>query len=521
MHLRTRKGAAVLLTRPRGSSGGGVGDEGRTRFELFVVERSPQLAFFGGWLAAPGGTLDGGDGDPVDDEPGSRVGLDAAHARCAARELFEESGVLIGALPSCFSGDAARSLRLGLLAGDSAAAQEWRERTAPVPVEELGLRPVVRLTTPPFMPLVHETLFFHAELPVGAEPEIIPGELTGGWFVTPEDLTEEWTRGEVLVVPPVLRMLVQARGRDLEEWLAALRSQQAALEFGTLPEIQSSPGIRIAPLRTPTLPPATSTNTLLVGEELLFVHDPATYDQDQRELLYGCVERQTRRGAEVAGVLVSHHHKDHVGSVWETARRYDVPVLGHPRTLERLPPCEGARPSTRPVLDGDRIELGRAPDGSEGWHLRALHTPGHDQGHLVFLESRYGALLAADLFSTISTIVIDPPEGHLATYLASLTRVRAEPACMGYPAHGPVAREAHAVIDRFLRHRAGREARIMRALAGGAPHSEETLLEQVYDDVAREVLPLAAGSLAAGLEKLSEEGRVERTGRSWRLVDPA
>ena len=35
-----------------------------------------------------------------------------------------------------------------------------------------------------------------------------------------------------------------------------------------------------------------------------------------------------------------------------------------------------------------------------------------------------GAVIAGDLVSTVSTIVIDPPEGNMADYLASLARVR-------------------------------------------------------------------------------------------------
>ena len=57
---------------------------------------------------------------------------------------------------------------------------------------------------------------------------------------------------------------------------------------------------------------------------------------------------------------------------------------------------------------GDRIKLGTAPDGSEDWYLEATFTPGHDRGHLVFQESRYGALIAGDMISTIATIMIWP-----------------------------------------------------------------------------------------------------------------
>ena len=88
-----------------------------------------------------------------------------------------------------------------------------------------------------------------------------------------------------------------------------------------------------------------------------------------------------------------------------------------------------------------------------------MHTPGHDRGHLVFLESRYGALIAGDLASTVSTILIEPPEGHLSTYLATLTRMAEVDFGHLYPAHGPAARDGRGLLRRYLRHRAMRRTR--------------------------------------------------------------
>ena len=68
--------------------------------------------------------------------------------------------------------------------------------------------------------------------------------------------------------------------------------------------------------------------------------------------------------------------------------------------------------------DGDRLELGTAPDGSRDWHLKVVHTPGHAVDHLCFIDSRYHAAIVGDMLSTVSTIIIDPPEGHMGTYPA-------------------------------------------------------------------------------------------------------
>lgn len=168
------------------------------------------------------------------------------------------------------------------------------------------------------------------------------------------------------------------------------------------------------------------------------------------------------------------------------------------------------------IEDGDTIPLGQAPDGSDGWELEAIFTPGHDRGHLCFSENRYQALVAGDMISTVSSIIIDPPEGHLATYMKSLALLQGREIGTLYPAHGPAVPGGKTVIKHYQRHRAQREAWLLEAL-GEEPTQPTELLPLVYRDVAAELYPMAARSLLAGLIKLSEEGRAEQTPQGWRL----
>ena len=80
--MSKRDAAALLLTRGEGAA-----------VEVFLVERSPELRFFGGYLALPGGTLAPVDGDAAADEA-------VAMQRCGLRELFEETGLLRHTLPA-------------------------------------------------------------------------------------------------------------------------------------------------------------------------------------------------------------------------------------------------------------------------------------------------------------------------------------------------------------------------------------------------------------------------------------
>jgi glyoxylase-like metal-dependent hydrolase (beta-lactamase superfamily II) len=252
---------------------------------------------------------------------------------------------------------------------------------------------------------------------------------------------------------------------------------------------------------------------VLVGEERVYVVDPATYEAEERERLFDAIERWCKEGRSFDGVLVTHHHRDHVGSVVETARRFGLPVLAHRETLSRLD-LDGAE--VRELRDGDALELGRAPDGRPGWRLCALHTPGHAPGHLAFVEDRYRSAIAGDLVSTLSTIVIDPEDGHLATYLASLRKlVDFGIACL-HPAHGPAVLDGPGLLRRYLEHRAEREAALVAALEHGLD-TVEALVPRVYSDTPEAMHALAARSLLSGLLKLEEDGRARRSGERWRV----
>ena len=492
-----RKSCAILLTRGE-----------REKLELYVVRRSPKLEFFGGYWALPGGVVDGED-RLEDDWSEERL-----HQSCGLRELFEETGVLPRGLAERIEPGARAALRAGLLERQDARA--WHELLRGFPAALDELHPLGSLTTPAFAKRRYRTHFQQLSLPAGESPSISPGELTDGIFLSPAALLERWRAGEWLVVPPLLAFLDSYRADvGLGPWREALRERTRRSEAGSIHRIRHVPGIEVLPLRTPTLPPATTTNTYVVGGERLYVVDPATPHEDERARLFDFLDERQADGCRLAGILVTHHHHDHVASVAPLAERYELEVLATRETLERLP---SAPRRSRELVDGDRIELGDAPDGRPGWFLEALHTPGHDRGHLVFLDSRYNSLIAGDLVSTVSTILIDPPEGHLATYLASLRRVLERAPAVIHPAHGMATSRGVELLRRYLAHRSMREAALVRALRSGTSELGELVALVYQEELPSEMRAVAQRSLLAGLEKLAEEGRaLERDGR-WHCV---
>jgi glyoxylase-like metal-dependent hydrolase (beta-lactamase superfamily II)/8-oxo-dGTP pyrophosphatase MutT (NUDIX family) len=478
-----RVASAVILWRE--------GPRGR---EIFWVKRGGALRFAGGFQAFPGGRLDEADAHvPVAGFSGEEAALRA----CAAREIFEETGVLLatGPRPPKPELDAARRALLA----DAADFGDVLARHG-LALDGARLIEAGRWITPPQFPLRYDAHVFVAATPEGEAAEVWPGELTDGEWIVAADAEERWASGEVLLHPPNL-WGVQCLARAAPPaCLDALRAPPATEAFVTR-RVEFQRGLFLAALRTPTLPPATHTNAWIpeLPGRALAVVDPGSPWPEEQAALDRVLADLAEEGLHLREVWLTHHHADHVGGVAALRARHEgLVVRTHRETAARLP--AGAGPVAA-VADGDLLH-GR-------W--RALHTPGHAPGHLAFLDERTGALLAGDMVSTLSTIVIDPPEGDMAAYLTSLRRLRDLGPRTLFPAHGAPTQGAVAKLEEYLRHREQREERIVAALPG----SLDEVTTKAYDDAPSFMLPVAARSCLASLEKLAREGRVQLQGDLW------
>ncbi|MFT5290027.1 MAG: ribonuclease/clavin/mitogillin [Planctomycetota bacterium] len=312
-------------------------------------------------------------------------------------------------------------------------------------------------------------------------------------------------------MPPAVSLLEHFVRFGLHGGLLSAHRSCSAVMAGQLSGACLSPGILVAPLKTPTVPPATTTNTFLVGSQKVYVIDPATPDEGERRRLFDLCDRVESEGASIAGVLLTHHHWDHVGSAAAVAERYSVAVGAHPESLARL---DLGAAELREVNEGDEFDLGTAPNGDPDWTLRAIFTPGHAPGHLAFIESSLRGAIVGDLVSTLSSIVIDPPEGHMETYLASLRRLIDEDIRVLHPAHGLPTRDGVEVVRGYLEHRAERERKLLGAL-GPEPLLPSDLVATLYCDTPAAMHGYAERSLLAGLIKLREQGQARETANGW------
>jgi glyoxylase-like metal-dependent hydrolase (beta-lactamase superfamily II) len=254
----------------------------------------------------------------------------------------------------------------------------------------------------------------------------------------------------------------------------------------------------------------TGTCSYIVGAGTVAVLDPGPDDPRQVAALM-----EALRGETVAHILVTHSHSDHSGAVPALKALTGAKVL-----------AEGPHRLARPLHadESNRLEAGRdlnfTPDErladgqlveGQGYALEAITTPGHAANHLCFALKGTDILFSGDHVMAWSTPVVAPPDGSMGDYMRSLRKLRARPERVYFPGHGGPVRNAPAFVDRYIAHRASREAAILRALSRGTADIP-SLVRAIYIGLDPRLLGAAGLSLFAHLEDLVQRGLVATDG---------
>jgi glyoxylase-like metal-dependent hydrolase (beta-lactamase superfamily II) len=240
------------------------------------------------------------------------------------------------------------------------------------------------------------------------------------------------------------------------------------------------------------------TNTYLVGIDEIVVIDPGPDDPGHLDAIVGC------GGDRIRWIAVTHTHADHAPGVAGLKERTGAEVLAFNAK-------DGLKPDVK-IGDGYTIE-------ATEFRLTAVHTPGHASNHLCYLLEEERMLFSGDHIMEGSTVVIRPPDGDMAQYMASLEKLRKLRLRSIAPGHGRVMENPTEVIDWYLAHRHEREQKVLDALAAVGTAKIDELVPVVYADVDADRHPIARSSLHAHL-KLAAEGKV--TGKTltgkWSVV---
>lgn len=529
-----RPAATVVLVR-----------DGTRGLEVLMTRRSAHARFAPGAYVFPGGAIDADDRtDALHPAIAWRPDQDMddrAAILAAVRECFEELGVLL-----------ARDAAGRWVAPDTVARLDRHAPLLPqcaahgltVAADALGW--LARWITDRDLPMRFDVAFFVAPMPPDQTPVADDREQFEPIWITPAEALQQHAAGALPMVFPTVRTLAHLRRyadsatllgecarHRAPPWTSCPRAgwldgQEARFmehepPYGelalTCPDGQLAHTLdwrhdapvaltrHVQRLTAPNPGPMTGpgTNSYLVGEPDTghVVIDPGPDDATHVRRLFDACE------GDIRAIVCTHSHPDHVPgarplqALCAAAGRAVPPVLG-------LPSAPTARPSShfrpdRALADGERLTLATG-DGTVRHTLRVLHTPGHAANHLCLVLEEDGLLFSGDHILNGSTTVIDPPDGDMDAYLASLQRLRAACDSDGIefilPAHGYVLGDAPQAIERLHAHRLQREAKIARVLAAHPTGDLDIWVRHAYDDVPPHLWPVAKRSLLAHVLRL-------------------
>ncbi|WP_298933274.1 MBL fold metallo-hydrolase [uncultured Ramlibacter sp.] len=520
-----RPAATVLLLRdsPQG-------------LELLMTRRSATASFAPGAYVFPGGGIDAADSQAhgiAARRPGQSE-LHLTQAIAAIRESFEELGVLLARHADGRSADAA----------DIAAIDRHQPFAAQCSARGLTLAAdqvfvLAHWLTDRDLPRRFDVPFLVARMPDGQQPVADEAEQFEPVWVRPTDALERHKAGSFFMIFPTIRTLERLeKFTTVDQVLAACAGEQPLwtscpragfvggaeerymeheMAYGELAMVcpdgqllhhldwrSDQPVALLKNVMRLTAPnpgvmTGPGTNSYIVGDPATgyLVIDPGPNDPEHVQRLWRATNGDIRM------IVCTHSHADHSPG----ARPLQLLCAGKPPILglASLPTARPASAFTPDRTLSNREHLALLGRGLEH-SLMVIHTPGHAANHLCLVLLEDGLLFSGDHILNGSTTVVDPPDGDMTDYLASLDTLAA--ACVEHaiefilPAHGHVLGFASQAIAHLKAHRLKREAKVLAAMQARPQGSMQDWVELAYDDVPPRMWTMAQRSLLAHVQRL-------------------
>lgn len=261
-------------------------------------------------------------------------------------------------------------------------------------------------------------------------------------------------------------------------------------------------GVRRLIAPNPGMMTGPGTNTYLIGTDAIAVIDPGPVIDSHLESIAAA--------GNIQWILVSHTHPDHSPGAMRLARLTGAKIVG-------IPAPDGQHQDK--TFQPDQVPAGGDILKAVDFELQMLHTPGHASNHICFLHTGHRWLFTGDHIMNGSTVVIDPPDGDMQSYLASLSELKKIEIAAIAPGHGDVFDNPGEVIDWIIDHRLSRENKVFVALSANPGLTSHELVPHVYSDVDERLYGWAERSLLAHLIKLQNDRRAAVNDSRWRAIE--
>nr|WP_263326513.1 NUDIX hydrolase [Neobacillus sp. Marseille-Q6967] len=181
-------------------------------YRVYLTKRPKSMKFLGGYYVFPGGAVE--ESDYKFDfrfikELNKEETIDFVHYIAAARELFEEVGILV-----CCSDDGSpiqlrektkTDYRRQLMNGEISFLQMLKEEELFLDIE--NLKYFGHIITPETSPIRFDTRFFLAKLPEGQSPKPDLSEIDEAIWLSPKEALASHQNGNISFVRPTIHTL--------------------------------------------------------------------------------------------------------------------------------------------------------------------------------------------------------------------------------------------------------------------------------------------------------------------------
>ena len=532
--------ATVLLLRDA------PGADGASALEVLMTRRSARASFVPGAYVFPGGGIEAQDGAPeshaLADHRPAQTGSRLTEALAALRESFEELGILLARRAD---GRWADAQDIAALDRQGPFAAQCAARGLRLAAD--AMYPLAHWTADRNLPKRFAVPFLVARMPPGQEPVADESEQFEPVWVRPQEALDRHAAGQFFMIFPTIRTLerlaqyacvqdvLDAVAHEQPLWVTSPRAGMLAGKLEHFMEHDAPYGElalvcpdghtehpldwqceRVLPLLknvqrltapNPGVMTGPGTNSYLVGEPATgyIAIDPGPAEPEHVERLWRAA------GGDIRAIVCTHSHPDH----FPAAAPLKALVAAHGRAappILGLPSAPTARAASQftpdRALSNDELLVlaGQGPQGDITHTLHVVHTPGHAANHLCLILREDGLLFSGDHILNGSTTIIDPPDGNMDDYLASLARLDALCGQLGVdyiaPAHGYMLCDARKVIAALQAHRLAREAKVLAAMQALPQGSMDDWVRHAYDDVPQRMWPVAQRSLLAHVERI-------------------